>query len=112
MLMLSPTINKMLVLNEISELVSNSEKPLIKQIYDKAGKKLLAIGLRRGVELPAHITLEKAKLMVIQGEIDFNTATDSYRLERFDSFNIPKGVSHSVIGVFDAVFLLLLKQNK
>ena len=59
-------------LNQISESIATSDKPLIKQIYHKAGKKMLAIGLRSGVELPEHVTVSKAKLMVVQGEIDFN----------------------------------------
>ena len=100
----------MLVINEISESLSKSKKPLIKQIYDKADKTLLVIGLRRGVELPENLTTSKAKIMVVQGEIDFNTATSSYRLERFDSFDIPPDVKHSVVGVFDAIFLLLLRK--
>ena len=87
-----------------------AKKPLIKQIYDKAGKTLFVIGLRRGVELPENLTNSKAKIMVVQGEIDFNTATSSYRLERFDSFDIPPDVKHSVVGVFDAIFLLLLRK--
>jgi len=94
----------MLVLNEISESLSKSKKPLIKKFY--------VIGLRSGVELPENLTTSKGKIMVIQGEIDFNTATSSYRLERFDSFDIPQGVQHSVVGVFDAIFLLLLKKPK
>ena len=102
----------MLVLNEISESLSKSKKPLIKKFYDKADKKLLVIGLRSGVELPENLTTSKGKIMVIQGEIDFNTATSSYRLERFDSFDIPQGVQHSVVGVFDDIFLLLLKKHK
>ncbi len=102
----------MLVLNEISESLSKSNEPLIKQIYDNAGKTLLAIGLRRGVEMPGHLTSSKAKLMVVQGEIDLNTATNSYRLERFDSFDIPGDLNYSVEGVYDAVFLLLIRKSK
>ncbi len=98
----------MLILNEIADVLASSDQPLVKQIYDKAGKKLLAIGLRHGVELPAHSTSTKAKLMVVQGEIDLNTNTNSFRLERFDSFDIPTNVKHSVVGVFDAIFLLLV----
>jgi len=49
--------------------------------------------------------------MVIKGEIDFNTATSSYRLERFDSFDIPSETKHSIMGVFDAIFLLLLRKS-
>ena len=57
----------MLVLNEISESLSKSKKPLIKKFYDKEGKKLLVIGLRSGIELPENLTTSKAKIMVIQG---------------------------------------------
>jgi len=100
----------MLIINEISESLTKSKIPVIRQIYNKAGKTLFAIGLRRGVEFPESLTLSKAKIMVVQGEIDFNTATSSYRLERFDSFEIPTNVKHSLVGVFDAIFLLLTKK--
>ena len=98
----------MIELNDMAEAITFSNEPLIKQIYDKSGKKLLAIGLRHGVTLPEDVARAKAKLMVVQGEIDVNTATHSFRLERFDSFDIPKDVKHTIVGVFDAVFLLLL----
>lgn len=102
----------MLVLNEISEVLPKSHEPLIKQIYDKAGYTLLAIGLRRGIELPKYAVPSKAKLMVVQGEIDLNTATHSYRLECFDTFDIPIDVEHSIVGVFDAIFLLLVGKTQ
>ena len=84
-----------------------SSKSMIKQV-----KKLYVIGLRSGVELAEHLTNSKAKIMVVQGEIDFNTTTSSYRLERFDSFEIPSDTKHSVVGVFDAIFLLSFKKIK
>lgn len=102
----------MLVINEIADALSKSDIPIIKQVYDKGGNKLLAIGLRSGVLFPEHLAPSQAKLMVIQGEIDFKTATDTYRFERFDSFDIPMDVKHSVLGVFDSIFLLLLGAPK
>jgi hypothetical protein len=98
----------MLIINKIAEGLSKSDVPIIKQVYDKAGCKLLAIGLRSGVTFPEHLAPSKAKLIVVQGEIDFKTATDIYRFERFDSFDIPLHVKHSVVGIYDAIFLLLL----
>jgi quercetin dioxygenase-like cupin family protein len=97
------------VLNEIAEALANSEKPVVKQVYNHDDTKLIAIGLRKGVELSEHVAPGKAKLMVIQGEVDFNTDTRSFRLAQFDSFDIPEDVAHSVIGVYDAIFLLLTK---
>ncbi|MGJ8667272.1 MAG: hypothetical protein ACSHW7_12960 [Patiriisocius sp.] len=96
------------ILNQISNAIPHSNSPIIKPIYDKGDKKLLAIGLCKGVTFPEHMALSKAKILVVQGEIDFNTATHSYRLQRFDTFEVPVKLKHSVLGVFDAIFLLML----
>ncbi len=53
----------------------------------------------------------QGKIMVVQGEIDFNTCTNSYRLECFDSFDIPEGKIQSIVGVFDAIFILLMEEK-
>ena len=102
----------MLVINEIAEALSKSDVPIIKPIYDRAGNRLLVIGLRSGVTFPEHLAPSQAKLMVVQGEIDFKTATDTRRFEHFDSFDIPLHVKHSVVGVVDAIFLLFLGASK
>lgn len=96
------------VLTEISEALSGSDKPIIKQIYSNNGQKMLAIGLKKGITFPEHIAPSKAKLMVVQGQIDFVIDTDRKRLECFDSYDIPQEIKHSVEGVVDAIFLLLL----
>ena len=101
----------MLVLNDISVALTQSDKPIIRHIYYKDGKKLLAIGLRSGTEFTDYIPLLQGKIMVVQGEIDFNTETNSFRLECFDSFIIPEGKILSIVGVFDAVFILLLEET-
>ena len=100
------------VLTEISEAISESDKPVIKQIYSKNGQKMLAIGLRKGVIFPEHIAPSKAKLIVVQGQIEFIIASDHKKLECFDSYDIPQEVKHSVEGVEDAIFLLLLGKSQ
>tara|TARA_R110001632_G_scaffold72565_1_gene167669 strand:- start:718 stop:1035 length:318 start_codon:yes stop_codon:yes gene_type:complete len=96
------------VLTEISEALSGSDKPIIKQIYSNNGQKMLAIGLKKGITFPEHLAPSKAKILVVQGQIDFIIASDRRRLESFDSYDIPLEVKHSVEGVVDAIFLLLL----
>lgn len=96
----------MVVLNELFEDVTLSERPLVRTLYDKHHMTTLAIGLKRGVVLPEHSTSSKAKLMVLEGEIDFNTATASYRLARFDSFDIPIDELHWVEAYSDAIFIV------
>lgn len=102
----------MLALNQIEEALATSEEPLVKQIYNRAGKQLLGVGLRKGVELREQVAPVQTKIMMIKGEIDLNTATHSYRLERFDTFDIPIEVVHTIVGVYDAIFLILRRHKQ
>ncbi len=101
----------MLALNQIADALPTSEQPLIKQIYTYKGGKLIGIGLRGGVGLPEQLTLLQTKIIMVTGEIDLTTATHSYRLERFDTFDIPVNVTHTILGVYDAIFLLLVRKK-
>ena len=102
--------NKVNMIKEVANLLQTSETPVLKKVYDKNGTKLLAVGLKQGVVLKEHTAPSEAKLMVVQGEIDYNTATSSYRFARLDTYDIPEKESHSVVAVDDAVFLLLLSK--
>lgn len=100
------------VLNEIAKALPASDKPVIKQIYNQEGQKMLAIGLKKGVVFPEHVAPSRAKLMVIQGEIDYNTDTESFRFQSFDTYDIPIDVKHSVVGFSDAIFLVLFAKSE
>ena len=102
----------MMLINNIALQIKKSKEPVVRQIYALAHKSLQVIGLGHGVTLDQALKVDKAKLLVIQGEIDFNTASQSYRLERFDSFEIPKNVDHQIVGVFDAIFLLFTSNQE
>jgi quercetin dioxygenase-like cupin family protein len=101
----------MMTLSEIVEEATLSGQPVVQNIYQADGSKLIAIGMKGGMVLPEHKAPAEAKLMVIKGEIDFNTATKSLRLAVPDSLHIPLDVVHSVQAYNDALFLLLLEQQ-
>ena len=65
------------MMTEVAEKLKKSNAPVVKEVYNENGTKILAIGLGRGVTLAEHVAPCKAKLLVVQGEIDFNTATES-----------------------------------
>lgn len=98
-----------MTLNEIEKASIISDAPVVKNIFNTDGSKLIAIGMKGGVVLKEHITPCKAKLMVIKGEIDFNTQTESRRLATYDSYDIPLDMPHSVEAYEDALFLLMLE---
>ena len=96
------------MLKEIIEKLEVSDQPVIKVIYKSESTKIIAIGLKKGAVLAEHTAPSKTQLIVLKGEIDFNTATESGRYECFETYNIPLDVKHSVVAVQDAMFLLLL----
>lgn len=98
-----------MTLNDIEKASILSDTPVVKNIFNTDGSKLIAIGMKGGVILKEHVAPCKAKLMVIKGEIDFNTQTESRRLATYDSYDIPLDMPHSVEAYEDALFLLMLE---
>ena len=100
------------MMTEVAQSLKTSDRPIIKKILEENGIKIMAIGLGRGVELAEHVAPCKARLLVIKGEIDFNTKTESKRFACYESFDIPMDVKHSVVAWDDAIFLLFLNKKK
>lgn len=99
-------------MTELAKSLKLSDQPVIKKILDENGTKVLAIGLKRGVELTELVAPCKAKLLVIKGEIDFNTNLESRRYACYESYDIPINLKHSVVAWDDAIFLLFLNTKK
>lgn len=98
------------MLQEVAQKLQSSDSPVTQEIYNHQGTKLIAIGLKAGVELAEHTAPSKATLIMIQGEVDFNIKDESYRFAPLDTYDIPLKVKHAVVGIEDAIFLLLLTQ--
>lgn len=98
-----------MTLHEIEQKSLQAETPVIEAVFKAEGSKVIAIGMKRGVVLHKHTALSKAKILVIKGEVDFNTETQSKRLALYDTYDIPLELTHSVEAYEDALFLLLLE---
>jgi quercetin dioxygenase-like cupin family protein len=98
-----------MTLHEVEQKSLQAEAPVVEAIFKAEGSKVIAIGMKRGVVLHKHTAPSKAKLLVIKGEVDFNTENQSKRLALYDTYDIPLEVTHSVEAYEDALFLLLLE---
>lgn len=96
---------------ELADRLKLSDKPIIEKIYAQNGIIIMAIGLARGVEMSEHIAQCNSKLLVLKGEVDFNTETESRRYACYESCDIPSKVKHSVVAWDDAIFLLFLNEK-
>lgn len=98
-----------MTLHEVEQKSLQAEVPVVATIFKAERSKVLAIGMKRGVVLHKHTALSKAKLLVVKGEVDFNTENQSKRLALYDTYDIPVEVTHSVEAYEDALFLLVLE---
>jgi hypothetical protein len=98
-------------MKEVAENLKVSDQPVMKTIYEEGDTTVIAIGLGRVVELAEHLAPCKAKIMVVQGEIDFNTETESRRYACFESYDIPMNLRHSLVAWDDAIVLLFLTEK-
>lgn len=102
----------MVLLNELFEDVTLSTKPLTRILLDKHGINILAVGLKKGLLLPEHTTPVKAKLCVLDGEIEFRISNKTIKLTSLDTYEIPVGVLHSVMALSDAIFMVIKNTKK
>lgn len=88
----------------------HSGNPSTALIHQTDNVKVISIGLKKGVELKEHHTPVPAFLTVVKGSIDFYIDDEVHRLNYLDTFTIPVGDLHHVIGVGEEnVFMLILE---
>lgn len=98
------------MMTDVAKKLKTSGAPIIKKIHEENGTTITAIGLKRGVELTEHEALCPSRLLVIKGEIDFNTAEESRRYACYESYEIPMFTKHNVVAWDDAIILLFQKK--
>lgn len=99
------------MIKDIKSQLEGSDKPIVQSILKKADVKIMAIGLREKVELADHTAPSHAKIIVIQGKINYISKARNIMLSPLDEFDIPLQEVHKVIGIEDAIFLLVIHSN-
>ncbi|WP_432410085.1 cupin domain-containing protein [Rasiella sp. SM2506] len=102
----------MVLLNELFEDVTLSNKPLTRVLFKKHGIHILAVGLKKGLLFPEHTTPVKAKLCVLDGEIEFRISNKVIKLSSLDTYEIPVDIPHSVMATADAIFMIIKNTKK
>lgn len=98
-----------MVINEIlAELEhQNSEHPTIKILKKGEGYKIIVIGFKKGMILKEHSTPIPAKLLVIEGKVNYKEADKNLILDKFNEYEIPINVIHAVEALEDSICLLI-----
>lgn len=96
------------MIQTIKKELPESTKPIMKKILENEKTKIIGVGLKKGVEIAHHKAPSFAKIIVMQGAINYISEERNMILNHLDEFDIPLDETHKVIGLDDAIFLLII----
>lgn len=96
------------MIQEIKKELPESTKPIMKVILKNEKTKIIGVGLKKDVEIAHHKAPSYTKILVIQGAINYISEERNITLKHLDEFDIPLDETHKVIGLDDAIFLLII----
>lgn len=94
-----------------NELNFNPGKVGVLTVQKDANGHVFAVGLLRGQILSKHMTAVPALLTVLEGSIVFRMNDSDSVLNRLDTFSIPVGIEHEVIGTDERNIFLIVKSS-
>lgn len=97
-------------MNILENLEFSTDKANVHPIKKSDKIKYFAVALGQGAVLKKHTTPVPATLVVLKGEINFVFADREFVLREFDTFEIPVGEVHEVVGVLDQNLFLVTQE--
>ena len=94
-------------LQEILSEVKEASKPVTRLVRSGEGYKMMGMAFLKGMELKEHHSNKPAKLIVLQGSVDYLEGNELRNLKALEETEIPVNVKHSVVCTEDALCLLI-----
>nr|MBC7612291.1 hypothetical protein [Pseudopedobacter sp.] len=93
------------VLEQLAD--QDSNHPSIKILKKGKGYKLIVLGFKKGMILKEHSTPISAKIVVIEGKVNYKEVNSVVVLDKFEELDIPINVIHAVEALEDSICLLI-----
>ncbi|MBK8442060.1 MAG: hypothetical protein IPL35_01000 [Sphingobacteriales bacterium] len=77
------------MIQELWAQIGSATKPLTAVLHRCSDSKVIVIGLRSSVLLKEHVSPVAARLMVLQGEVEYRQGDEIYTLQPYQQQNIP-----------------------
>jgi quercetin dioxygenase-like cupin family protein len=97
----------MIIKEVLAQLAQSQEGPVIKVLENGEQFKVIVMAFKKDMVLKAHQTSVPARLVVIEGRVNYLESERSVILSKFEDLCIPVNVQHSVKALEDAVCLLI-----
>jgi quercetin dioxygenase-like cupin family protein len=85
----------------------SSDKVITRILRKYDQNRIIAIGLKKGLFLPDHITDVPALLIPIQGKVYFRSEVLSKEVQALEEVEIPLNVVHSLEALEDSICILI-----
>ncbi|HSI69901.1 MAG TPA: hypothetical protein VK941_06700 [Gillisia sp.] len=96
-----------MVLKEIIKELKTSKNPVYKMLRKGENSHILAIGFNKDMLLKKHKSDIPARILVIKGEVVYNSDNVSATLGLYNEYEIPVGESHWVTANEDSMMLVM-----
>ncbi|MDO3641384.1 hypothetical protein [Mucilaginibacter sp. L3T2-6] len=96
---------------EVLAQLEEANAPVIKTLHTHAAGETLALGFKSGMTLKGHRATVPARLLVIDGSVNYRQEGVSLTLAKYADLDIPVDVPHSVQALEDSLCLLLVAKS-
>ena len=97
-------------MNILENLGFSTDKANVHHLKKSDKIKYFAVALGQGAVLKKHTTPVPATLVVLKGEINFVFDDREFVLREYDTFEIPVGEVHQVVGVLEQNLFLVTQE--
>lgn len=95
------------ILKEIIQNLESSKDPVYKMLWKGENSHTLAIGFKMGMQLKKHKSDIPARIVVIKGEVIYNSDEGAVTLGVYDEFQIPVKEYHWIDANEDSLMLVM-----
>ncbi len=99
-----------MILKEIIQDLETAKDPVYKILWKGESSHTLVIGFKKGMQLHKHKSDIQARIIVIKGEVVYNSENGAVTLGLYDEFQIPIKEYHWVDANEDSLMLVMKGQ--
>ncbi|MCQ6958350.1 hypothetical protein [Mucilaginibacter aquariorum] len=96
-----------MIIQDVITQLKVADAPVVKVLVKGNSAKVIVLGFKKGMTLKEHQTGVPARLVVVEGKIDYFSANGKVTMDKFDDLDIPVNVPHSVEAAEDSICFLI-----
>lgn len=97
-----------MIIKEVISELEQSSTPVVRVLQNRTAGKVLVLGFKKGMVLKEHQTAVPARLVIMEGAVNYKQEGKSVMLTKFSDHEIPVKVMHAVEAVEDSICLLIV----